>query len=74
MDLNQEKGVIWLFLNYEIKEYLINYSFAKDDTLSFEMTEYSDKCCDQIVTDYTLQINNVLQPANNYDTIYEFEK
>lgn len=68
--LRQDRAV----LDYNVKEYRIIYSFAKDDTLSFEMDEYSEGCCKEIVTDYVLSINRIPKPVDNYDTTYIFIK
>ena len=63
VNLFQDGPTLYLPLEYQFKEYLIGYSFAENDTLSFEMEEYSDKCCGQVVTDYEVRINGV-PPSN----------
>lgn len=74
MNLYLKESVLSFLLDYDVRSYRIVYSFGEDDTLFFEMEEYSDECCDLIVTDFTVWINDTLQPTMRYDSAYVFIK
>ncbi len=61
---------IVLPLDYDIKNYVIKYSFTEDDSLYFNMKQYSDECCSKIVTDFEIWINDSKRSKIPYDSAY----
>jgi hypothetical protein len=75
IDLSQDGSTLSFPLNdNSIKDYIVRYSFAKDDTLSFDMTGSNDECCGSIVNTYSPTINGMQKPAYAYGTNYVFVK
>ncbi len=56
--------------------YLVKYSFAKDDSLTFDILEiYDNKCCKSVLTEYLVEINsNGSLISSEVDSTFLFEK
>lgn len=73
--LLQEETTLFFRPEPGYMNYLIQYSFAPDDNLIFDLTTYTDKCCLNTVTDYQVQINsNGNFIAHESDSIFVFTK
>ncbi len=56
--------------------YLIRYSFAKDDSLTFDYLEvYDNKCCNSVLTEFLVEINsNGVLISSEADSIFALVK
>jgi len=58
VDVVLRGSTLFLTPSNSFEFYLIEYSFAKDDTLEFDLTIYNDDCCSNVVSEFMVKINS----------------
>jgi hypothetical protein len=71
-----QDGIVLFFRPLKnINNYLVKYSFAKNDSLAFDFTIYNDDCCNSVITEYLVEVNsNGNMISSKTDSIFLFEK